>query len=54
MTIYNYVALRNGSEIVNGKIEADDQKGAREAIRGLGLVPTKIFEEGQKVSAKKS
>lgn len=53
MTIFNYVALRNQSEIVNGKIEADDVKSAREAIRNLGLVPTKVFEDSKKVSAPK-
>lgn len=53
MTIYNYIALRNQSEIVNGKIEAEDVRAARECIRNLGLVPTKVFEESQKVSAPK-
>ncbi len=53
MTIYNYIALRNGSEIVNGKIDADDVKAAREAIRNLGLTPTKVFEDSSKVSAPK-
>lgn len=53
MTIFNYVALRNQSEIVNGKIEAEDIKMARESIRSLGLMPTKVFEESQKVSAPK-
>lgn len=53
MTIFNYIALRNGSEIVNGKIEADDVKAAREAIKQLGLIPTKVFDEGKKVSAPK-
>ena len=53
MTIFNYIALRNQSEVVNGKIEADDVKAAREAIRNLGLIPTKVFEDSQKVSAPK-
>lgn len=53
MAIFNYIALRNGSEIVNGKIEADDVKAAREAIRQLGLVPTKVFDENKKASAPK-
>ena len=53
MTIYNYIALRNGSEIVNGKIDAEDVKAAREAIRNLGLTPTKVFEDSSKVSAPK-
>ena len=53
MTIFNYIALRNQSEIVNGKIEAEDVKAAREAIRNLGLTPTKVFEDSQKTSAPK-
>ena len=53
MTIFNYVALRNQSEIVNGKIEAEDVKAAREAIMALGLLPTKVFSEDSKVSAPK-
>ena len=53
MTIFNYIALRNQSEIVNGKIEAEDIKAAREAIRALGLMPTKVFDEGKKSAAPK-
>ena len=48
MTIFNYIALRNQSEIVNGKIEAEDIKAAREAIRNLGLVPTKVLAKTKK------
>lgn len=53
MAIFNYVALKNKSEVVNGKIEAEDIKAAREAIRNLGLVPTKVFDDNTKVSAPK-
>ena len=53
MTIFNYVAIRNQSEIVNGKIEAEDIKEARSAVMALGLLPTKIFLEDNKVSAPK-
>lgn len=53
MTIFNYIALRNNSEIVNGKIEAEDVKQAREAIMAMGLLPTKVFSEDTKVSAPK-
>ena len=53
MTIFNYIALRNQSEIVNGKIEAEDVKAAREAIRAMGLIPTKVFDEGKKAAAPK-
>ena len=53
MTIYNYSALKNNNEVVQGKIEAEDVKMAREEIRKLGLLPTKVFEEGQKASAQR-
>lgn len=53
MTIFNYIALRNQSEIVNGKIEAENVKQAREAIMAMGLLPTKVFSEDSKVSAPK-
>ncbi len=48
MTIYNYVALKNGKDIVKGKIDADDYKSARENIRKLGFIPTKVYEEKTK------
>ena len=53
MTIYNYTALKNNNEVVQGKIEAEDVKMAREAVRKLGLLPKKVFEDGQKASAPK-
>lgn len=53
MTIFNYVALKNKSEVVNGKIEAEDIKEARQAIMAMGLLPTKVFSEGSKTSAPK-
>lgn len=45
MTIYNYVALKNNKDIVRGKIEGNTLKEARENIRKLGFLPTKIYEE---------
>ena len=53
MTIYNYRALKDNIEIVSGKIEADNPRAARAAIMSLGLIPTKIFDEENKVSAPK-
>lgn len=58
MTVYNYVALRNNKDIVKGKIEANDLREARENVRKLGFLPTKIYEEAHastenKVEAKK-
>ena len=47
MAIYNYVALRNNKDIVKGKTEANTLREARENIRKLGFIPTKIFEEVQ-------
>ncbi len=45
MTIYNYTALKNNKEIVKGKIEAGNPREARENIRKLGFLPTKVEEE---------
>ncbi len=48
MTIYNYTALKNNKEIVKGKIEAASPREARENVRKLGFLPTKIEEERSK------
>ena len=58
MAVYSYVALKNNKDIVKGKIEAASLKEARENVRRLGFLPTKIYEESQaatenKVEAKK-
>lgn len=45
MEIYNYEALRDGREIVKGKIEAEDVQDARDKVRKLGFTPTKVYEE---------
>lgn len=45
MTIYNYTALRNNKDIVKGKIEAGSAREARENIRNLGFIPTKVEED---------
>lgn len=47
MAIFNYVALRNNKDIVKGKTEANTLREARENIRKLGFIPTKISEEVQ-------
>ena len=44
MPIFSYEALRQGKEIVKGQITASNLKDAREVIREMGLVPTKIAE----------
>lgn len=45
MAIYNYIALKNGKDIVKGKVDAADLRSARESIRKLGFIPTKVYEE---------
>lgn len=48
MPIFTYIALKQNNEIVKGKIDANDLKHAREQIRQLGYIPTKIMDETQK------
>lgn len=46
MAIYNYTGYKNGtSEIVKGKIEAENMRDARAAIRTMGFIPTSLIEE---------
>jgi type II secretory pathway component PulF len=45
VTVYNYIALKNNKDIVKGKIEAETLRQARENVRKLGFLPTKIYEE---------
>ena len=45
MAIYNYEALKDGKEIVKGKVEAEDVREARDNVRRLGFTPTKVYEE---------
>ena len=45
MAIFNYEALKSGKEIVKGKIEAVDINDAKDSVRQLGFLPTKIYEE---------
>lgn len=51
MPIYSYVALKQGKEVVHGEVTASNLKDARDVIRKMGLVPTKINEFNE--SAKK-
>lgn len=53
MAIYNYIALKNAKDIVKGKVEAQDLREARESIRKLGFIPTKVYEEKSKDDAAK-
>ena len=44
MPIYTYQALKSGKELVKGEVTASNLKDARDVIRKMGLVPTKIVE----------
>ena len=44
MPIYSYQALKAGKEVVRGEVTASNLKDARDVIRKMGLVPTKISE----------
>ena len=48
MAIYNYIALKNNKDNVKGKVNAEDLREARESIRSLGFIPTKVYEEKTK------
>ena len=52
MAIYNYEALKDGKEIVKGKVEAEDVQEAKDNVRKLGFMPTKIYEERMGKDAK--
>ncbi len=46
MAVFNYVAYKNGSsEILKGKVEANDIREARLRVRELGFIATEITEE---------
>ena len=44
MPIYSYEALKSGKEVIKGEVTASNLKDARDIIRKMGLVPTKINE----------
>ena len=45
MAIYTYVALKDNTETVKGKIEAADIRTARALIKQLNLLPIKVYED---------
>ena len=51
MPIYNYSAIKNGKDIINGRIEAASPREARDLIKALKLIPTKIYIEEYQKSA---
>ena len=40
--------IKNNKDIVKGKVNAEDLREARESIRSLGFIPTKVYEEKTK------
>lgn len=44
MPIFSYQALKSGKEVVKGEVTASNLKDAKDVIRKMGLVPTKITE----------
>lgn len=44
MPIYSYEALKSGKQTVKGEVTASNLKDAREIIRKMGLVPTRVTE----------
>ena len=52
MTVFNYKALKNNKDVINGKIEAAGINEAREAIRKLGYTPISIVNEKQDQNAR--
>jgi type IV pilus assembly protein PilC len=48
MSVYSYIALKDGKEIVKGKIEAESIREARTIITKMNLLPTKIIDSNQK------
>lgn len=45
MARFEYKALKNNNQIVNGSVEASSFREARAKIRQLGFVPTKVYTE---------
>ena len=45
MARYFYNALKDNKQIIKGEIEASDLREARDKIRQLGFIPTKVYTE---------
>ena len=45
MAIFNYTAIDSANKLVKGKVEAEDLREARAAVRDLGFTPTNLVEE---------
>ncbi len=42
---FSYIALKNNKDIVKGKVDAADARSAREAVKKMGLLPTRITDD---------
>ena len=45
MPIYSYSALDTDGKTVTGKVEADSTRAARQAIKDMGYLPTKLYSD---------
>lgn len=45
MIKFKYQALKDNTKIIEGEVEAQSLREAREQIRKLGFVPTKVYIE---------
>lgn len=45
MPTFSYIALKNNKDIVKGKVDAADARSAREAVKKMGLLPTRITDD---------
>ena len=45
MPIYSYSALDTDGKTVTGKVEADNTRAARQAIKDMGYLPTKLYSD---------
>lgn len=45
MPTYSYIALKNNKDIVKGKVDALNVRAARDAIKKMGYLPTKITDD---------
>ena len=51
MVKFQYSALKNNKEIIKGEVEASNIREAREKIRELGFLPTKVYMESSSYNA---
>lgn len=45
MPTFSYIALKNNKDIVKGKVDALNVRAARDAVKKMGLLPTKITDD---------